>query len=187
MSALSVPKTIIKAIDRRRRAFFWKGEDACHGSKCLVAWDNVQATKNNGGLGVKDLELQNRCLLMKFINKLFSTEQASWKDWLLRDTISFDTPSIGSQSYLWRIISDELNTYRSITHVNINNDASTSFWFDHWLPNGPLCSTHEALFTHTTRPNISMQCVFQGGFDLRLRPRLTNAASSQLDSLLICL
>jgi hypothetical protein len=55
MSALSVPKTMIKAIDRRRRAFFWTGEDVYHGSKCLVAWDNVQAPKNKGGLGVKDL------------------------------------------------------------------------------------------------------------------------------------
>jgi hypothetical protein len=30
--------------------------------------------KENGGFGVKDLELQNRCLLMKFIDKLFSQE-----------------------------------------------------------------------------------------------------------------
>lgn len=57
MSALEVPKTIIKAIDRRRRAFFWTGDDVCHGSKCLVAWENVQASKEDGGLGVKDLEL----------------------------------------------------------------------------------------------------------------------------------
>jgi hypothetical protein len=43
------------------------------------------------------------------------------------------------------------------------------------------------LFTHTTRPNVSVQCVFQERFDLRLRPRLTNAASDQLDSLISCL
>jgi hypothetical protein len=56
MSAMNIPKTVIKAIDRRRRAFFWTGEDACHGSKCLVAWENVCASKDGGGLGVKDLE-----------------------------------------------------------------------------------------------------------------------------------
>jgi hypothetical protein len=48
MSAISVPKTVIKAIDRCRRAFFWTGDDTCHGSKCLVAWDNVQAPKHKG-------------------------------------------------------------------------------------------------------------------------------------------
>ncbi|XP_066383218.1 uncharacterized protein [Miscanthus floridulus] len=140
--------------------------------------------KNAGGLGIKDLELQNRCLLMKFVNKLFSGEQTSWKDWLLRSASSFDTPISGASSFLWRIVNDELNTFRSITIVKVNNGAATSFWFDHWLPAGPLFSTHHALFTHTTMPNISVQRVFQSGFDLRLRPRLTNAASHQLGSLL---
>jgi hypothetical protein len=37
--------------------FFWTGDDACHGSKCLVAWENVQDRKEYSGLGVKNLEL----------------------------------------------------------------------------------------------------------------------------------
>lgn len=148
MSALRVPKTVIKAIDRRRRAFFWTGEEKCHGSKCLVAWEMVQATKANGGLGIKDLELQNRCLLMKFINKLFSDEPASWKEWLLLDAASFDTPTTGSDNYLWRVVGDEINTFRSITYVQVNNGASTSFWFDHWLPDGPLRLSRRSLLPH---------------------------------------
>jgi hypothetical protein len=71
MSATCIPKTVIKEIDKRRRAFFWTGEDKCHGSKCLVAWDSVLAPIDRGGLGIKNLELQNRCLLMKFVNKYF--------------------------------------------------------------------------------------------------------------------
>ena len=187
MAALDVPKTVIKAIDRRRRAFFWTGEDVCHGSKCLVAWEDVCVSKDGGGLGIKDLEQQNRCLLMKFIDKLFSNDLAPWKNWILRDAASFDTPTNGSQSYLWKIISDELDTYRSITYVNVHNGASTSFWFDHWLPGGPLNITHAALFSHSTRPNVSVQRVFQSRFDLCLRPRLTNSASVQLAALLSCL
>lgn len=92
---------VIKAIDRRRRAFFWTGDDICHGSKCLVAWEDFQARKEDGGLGVKDLHLQNKCLLMKFIDKLFSAKSVTWKEWLLRDAASFDTPVNGSHSYLW--------------------------------------------------------------------------------------
>lgn len=152
-----------------------------------MAWENVQARKEDGGLGIKDLELQNCCLLMKFINKLFSGESVTWKNWLLQDASSFDTPSSGTHSYLWKIITDELNTYRSITSVTVYNGASTSFWFDHWLHSGPLHLSHAALFSHVTRPNVSVQCVFQNEFDLRLRPRFTNAASAQLDRLLSCL
>jgi hypothetical protein len=78
-------------------------------------------------------------------------------------------------------------TYRPITYVNVGNGASASFWFDHWLPEGPLYATHSALFSHTIGPNVSVQDVFQAGFDLRLRSRLTNAAADQLADLLLCL
>lgn len=71
--------------------------------------------------------------------------------------------------------------------VKLHNGASTSFWYDHWLPEGPLFTSHAALFSHTMRPNISVQRVFQTNFDLCLRPRLTNAASAQLATLLSCL
>jgi hypothetical protein len=116
----------------------------------------MQAPKHKGGLGVKDLELQNQCLLMKFIDKIFSAKDVGWKDWLLRETSPFDAHLAAPHSYLWRIVADELNTYRSITLVNIANGASTSFWFDSWLPSGPLCLSHAALFSHTTMPNISV-------------------------------
>jgi hypothetical protein len=110
LSAINVRKTVIKAIDRRRRALFWTRDDSCHGSNCLVAWDIVQSSKDAGGLGVKDLHLQNRCLLMKYIDKLLSNDSIAWKELILRDAASFDTPVTGSHSYLWRIIDDELNT-----------------------------------------------------------------------------
>lgn len=124
---------------------------------------------------------------MKFINKLFTGDHASWKDWVLQSAASFDTPTNGSSSFLWRIINDELNTHRSITYVRVNNGSTTSFWFNHWMPDGPLFDTHPVLFSHTTMPNVSVQNVFQNGFDLRLRPRLTNTASHELDSLLASL
>jgi hypothetical protein len=124
---------------------------------------------------------------MKLVDKLFCNKPAPWKDWILRDAASFDTPSNGSHSYLWKIINDELTTYHSITFVNVRNGASTSFWFDHRLPAGSLYTIHAALFSHTARPNVSVQEIFRTGFDLRLRPRLTNAASSQLAKLLTCL
>lgn len=61
-------------------------------------------------------------------------------------------------------------TYRSITYINVRNGASSSFWSDHWLAAGPLCTTHAALFSHTLMPNISVQTVFHAESDLCLRP-----------------
>lgn len=55
MSSFLFPKTVIDALDARRRAFFWTGEDRCHGSDCPVAWEKVCQRKEYGGLGVSCL------------------------------------------------------------------------------------------------------------------------------------
>ena len=126
MSSLGLHKTVIKAIDRRRRAFFWTGDDSCHGSKCLVAWEHVCTSKLEGGLGLKDLDLQNRCLLMKFVDKMFSGDPAPWKDWIMRTHTPLDEQSAAT-SFLWNIVHAELDTYRSITKVEVHNGVSASF------------------------------------------------------------
>jgi hypothetical protein len=126
MSSLGLHKTVIKAIDHRQRAFFWTGEDTCHGSKCLVAWEDSCTSKLEGRLGIKGLHLQNCCLLMKFIDKIFSNDPAPWKDWLLLSYSPFDDSFSGS-SLIWNIINDELDTFRSITKVDVHNGAATSF------------------------------------------------------------
>lgn len=41
MSSMLLPKTVIEAMDGRRRSFLWTGEGKCHGSKCLIAWTRV--------------------------------------------------------------------------------------------------------------------------------------------------
>jgi hypothetical protein len=62
---------------------------------------------------------------MKFIDKLFSSDDAPWKDWILRDASASNSTITGGNSYLWKIINDELSTYRSLTYVNVHNGSST--------------------------------------------------------------
>jgi len=120
---------------------------------------------------------------MKFVDKMFSGDPAPWKDWIMRTHTPLDEQSAAT-SFLWNIVHAELDTYRSITKVEVHNGVSATFWKDHWLPTGPIFLSHPALFSHTTRPNVAVAEVFQGGIDLRLRPRLTSAARSKLATLL---
>ena len=55
MSALPLPPGVVKQVDKRRRGFLWTGEGDANGSSCLVAWDKVRCSKDQGGLGIKDL------------------------------------------------------------------------------------------------------------------------------------
>jgi hypothetical protein len=54
--AIKVPKWFIKAIDKIRRAFVWKGRQQVNGGTCLVAWDKVQRPLDLGGQGILNLE-----------------------------------------------------------------------------------------------------------------------------------
>jgi hypothetical protein len=55
--ALDLPKWFIKAIDKKRRGFLWKGHQQANGGNCLVAWEKVQRPLQYGGLGIHNLEL----------------------------------------------------------------------------------------------------------------------------------
>lgn len=63
MSKMTLLEGTIHAMDRRTRAFIWTSEGTCNGGNCKVAWEDVQKPKNNGGLGIKDLAKQKKCLL----------------------------------------------------------------------------------------------------------------------------
>jgi len=63
--AIKVPKWFIKAVDKLRRAYLWKGRKQINGGSCLVAWEKVQRPLDLGGLGVLSLEYMSWALQMR--------------------------------------------------------------------------------------------------------------------------
>lgn len=139
MLAILLPKTMREMIDNRWHAFLWSGGDKCHGSQCLIAGDRVCLAKDVGGLGVKNLEDQNHCLLMKFMHKLLGPDTLPWKSWFWR-LASSDLGASVPDTFMSRIIHEELPRFRQVTNVKLSDDKSTSFWLDTWV--GSDCRTH---------------------------------------------
>lgn len=61
------PLWVIKAIDKRRRAFLWKGTDNVSGGHSLVAWSLVCRPIEHGGLGLHNLRLLGNALHIRWL------------------------------------------------------------------------------------------------------------------------
>ena len=79
-----------------------------------VSWDRVCLSHAVGGLGVKNLEDANHCLLMKFVHKLHSPATLPWQRWFH----SHSGPRLlaTSDSYLAKLVLAVLPLYRTLTN-----------------------------------------------------------------------
>ena len=163
----------------------WTGEEKCHGSRCLLAWERVCQTKEDGGLGLKNLEDMNHSLLLKIAHRLHDHSSLPWKDWFLSQ--NSHVLSGPQDTYLCSLLSSELSRYRSITTVTVGNGELTSFWHDRWLLNSPLAATFPVLFSHCTHPEISVHHALRTPLSTQLHVRLTRSAAAEQQVLSDCL
>lgn len=78
MSTLKLHKEVIEGVDRIRKQCLWRGNSDRKKGGNLVAWPLVQRPKQKGGLGIKNLYLENDALLMKQLHKFYSKEDIPW-------------------------------------------------------------------------------------------------------------
>ncbi|KAF8696905.1 hypothetical protein HU200_036547 [Digitaria exilis] len=185
-------KGTVDVLDARRRAFIWTGEQSCNGAQCKAAWEIVCWDKQHGGLGVKNLLLQNYGLLCKFWNKLLQPPTTSWQRWFHRtygqptgrdlgDTHHLDTPT-------WQMLVKMLSHFRASTWVHLGNGAYTSLWFNHWIGPLPLSEMFPALLSFCRRPNATVYDFKIGNsWNLHLDDHLSSAATTERDLVLLAL
>lgn len=92
MCAMLLSLGLIDAMDSQRRVFLWSGEDKTGGAMCLVDWDRCCRPRSEGGLGLKHLETQNKCLLLKLLHRIHSPGESAWAMWV-RERINLTTLS----------------------------------------------------------------------------------------------
>ncbi|WMV31952.1 hypothetical protein MTR67_025337 [Solanum verrucosum] len=142
MSLFPIPDGVIDRLDALRRNFLWEGNSETK-KFYLVKWAALIGNKQVGGLGVRNLKTQNQCLLMKWLWRLASNEQALWKEVIqakyeMEDhwSTSMVTNTYGTS--LWRTIRNLWPKLRGNCKIKIGNGVKVSFWEDSWLEQGPL-------------------------------------------------
>jgi len=71
MCTFLLPRIVIKQIDKFRKHYLWRGSNLNRKKPPKVAWDLVCDSKENGGLGVINLQTHNESLLLKHFHKFF--------------------------------------------------------------------------------------------------------------------
>ena len=112
---MSVPKWVIKAIDKIRRAFLWKGRKEINGGSCLVAWEKVARHINLGGLGIPNLHVWSWALQMRC---LWFQKTIPSKPW-----VGLEIPEHFNSK----------NLFANALLSQVGNGSNTLFWLDHWL------------------------------------------------------
>ena len=79
-SSFILPKACINRINSLCSLFLWKGTSEGH-NNARVSWETVTLTKDEGGLGVKDLHSWNLACILKLVWLLFFRPNSVWVCW----------------------------------------------------------------------------------------------------------
>ena len=134
MSCLLLYKGIIEQIDKYRRHLFWRGKDLEKKNPPLAAWDMLCRPKNKGGLGILNLWLQNKCLLMKMVHKFINHADIPWVNlvWEIYYPEGFSPINTQTCSFWWRDCLKLLPDYKNLAVCSLQDGKSLSFWSDIW-------------------------------------------------------
>lgn len=113
--ALDAPRCFIKAVDKFRRAFLWRGRRELRCSHCSVNWERVARPLHIGGLGTHNLQLLDWVLRLRWLWLEKTDDTRSWA--------SFDIQVPANAAALFAVA--------VITTVGYGQ--ATRFWTNRWL------------------------------------------------------
>ncbi|KAG7585037.1 Reverse transcriptase zinc-binding domain [Arabidopsis thaliana x Arabidopsis arenosa] len=141
LAAFRLPRECIREIDRLCSAFLWSGPEL-NPQKVKVNWDSICKPIKEGGLGLRSLQEANDVCCLKLIWRLVSHTDSLWVKWIEKNLLKKDTFwSITTRyqgSWMWRKMLKYREVAKRFCKVEVNNGATTSFWFDDWSNMGRL-------------------------------------------------
>jgi len=117
--------------------------------------------KEDGGLGVIDLEKQNEALLMKNLDKFFNRKDTPWVSLIWEKYYKNGKlpNSTKKGSFWWRDILKLLPTFKSFSTIHIQDGNTCLFWTDKWLPQTMGLDYPELHSFAKKQSNISQQSI----------------------------
>ena len=146
-----------------RKKFLWSG-DKNKKKHHLVNWRTVCMPKEQGGLGILDLDLMNISLLSKWLWKLFN-DKGPWQEILSRKYLQGKTlcqvAARPGDSHFWQGLMEIKHIFWACCKIEIGNGEKTSFWEDHWTADASLASMFPRLFSVSTNKEVTVKEVIE--------------------------
>lgn len=125
--AIDVPKWIIRAIDKLRRGFLWKGRTDTKGGQCPIAWEWVTRPLHLGGLAIHDLDTLGSALKMRWL-------------WIQK------TEPEGPMAHVQVAMPAKARAlFEACVTTEIGNEQMARFWTDRWVQGKTLLDLSPAL------------------------------------------
>ncbi|GKB30917.1 RNA-directed DNA polymerase, eukaryota, reverse transcriptase zinc-binding domain protein, partial [Tanacetum coccineum] len=140
-SVFLIPATIIKEINKLLKWFLWNQGDTAK-EKAKVAWKEVCKPKDEGGLGLKNLQTWNHALLAKHVWNIAIKKDTLWVKWVhsvkLRGKNIWGITTDFNDSWGWNNLLYIRDLIKSNVKCIIGNEGNASLWFDNWSNSDPL-------------------------------------------------
>jgi hypothetical protein len=132
----------------------------------MVGWSQVCLPKDQGGLGILNLDIMNIALLAKWLWKLFNTEgvwQTLLRNKYLHSLTLRQVTFKNGDSHVWQGLMEIKKLFLSCFKIKIGNGRKTNFWDDCWLGEYSLADSFPRLFHSSQEQHIIVQATFERG------------------------
>ncbi|KAK2447294.1 hypothetical protein QL285_006665 [Trifolium repens] len=169
LSFLRMPVKVRMKIVRLQRKFLWGGASGDKDKIPWVSWSDVCRSKEEGGLGVKDLAWFNLALLAKWRWRLLVDHGSLWKMVLGAKYGNVGGLNVslgrGYKLSLWYkdlvgigvLRGVEGDWVQEVFSKKLGDGGNTKFWKEPWIGMVPLCSIFPRLFKIALQPDISVK------------------------------
>lgn len=120
----------------QKKNYLWSKGDISRRGTYLVAQEIATKPKDQGGLGIIDIQSQNNALLMKFMDKFYNKADLPWvsltwsKLYANTQTPPHARSTVGS--FWWKYIMHLFNMFQKFAICNPSNGTTAQFQADKW-------------------------------------------------------
>jgi hypothetical protein len=167
MSFFRVPKGVRKRFDFFRARVLWQEKEGVR-KYHLVNWAEVCQPRDQGGLGITNLDVKNISLLCKWLWRL-ENEEGDWQKILkfkyFKNGIITQDRKYNGCSHFWSGLMGVKDIFYSCCKRLLGDGCKTRFWEDVWVGEKPLCVLFPRLYNLTFSQDVSVAKVFAQNFN----------------------